>query len=89
MKYYVTKYALGSKGTIETIDCEKAKYIDGYVRQTGGYWGSSFKVGRDAHETVDMAMRAADAARLKKIASLKKQIAALEKMVFTVKEPQP
>lgn len=77
--YYLSKYALGRKGKIEAADCEVSG--DGrYVRQGYGY----LLLGRDAHITPEAATAAAEAARLKKIASLKKQLAALEKMKFSV-----
>jgi hypothetical protein len=80
--YYLSKYALSSKGVITTFETEDTpgKYV--FV---AGTW-QSFKVGRDAHETPEAAIAAAEAARAKKIASLKKQIAALEKLTFTVEE---
>lgn len=78
-KYYVTKYAL-SDG-IEEMELRPsiAPNSDGYLCGEG--W-SSFKLGRDAFETRDDAVKAANAARIKKIASLQKQIEKLEKLAF-------
>lgn len=85
MKYYLTKYALSNKGEIELVEGSDEPSSGGYVH-IGGKFGV-YKVGRDVHTTSEDALKAVEAARLKKIASLRKQIAALEKMVFTVKEP--
>jgi len=43
---------------------------------------TSFQLGREAHETKEAAIAAAEEARKKKIAALKKQIAKLEAMTF-------
>lgn len=82
--YYLTKYALSKKGAIDLVEGSDEPSTGGYV-SIAGSWGM-YKVGRDVHLTSAGAMKAAQDARLKKIASLRKQIAALEKMVFTVKE---
>lgn len=78
MEMWISKYAL-------TAGIEKA---DGEIRNSGYFHKSSwpwpsFKVGRDAHATLEEANAAAEAARVKKIKSLKKQIEALEKLQFT------
>lgn len=78
MEMWISKYAL-------TAGIEKAdgKLSDsGYFYKSGDNW-SSFKVGRDAHATLEEAIAAAEAARVKKIKSLEKQIKALEKLQFT------
>lgn len=78
MEMWISKYAL-------TAGIEKAdgKVSDsGYFHKSSGYW-TGFKVGRDAHATLEDANAAAEAARVKKIKSLKKQIEALEKLQFT------
>lgn len=75
--YYLSKYAL-SDG-IKVVEADDVS--DGYVRPDGYYW-ISFKLGRDIHETEAAAKAAAESMRLKKIASLKKQIAKLEAMKF-------
>lgn len=53
-----------------------------YDARPGSNGWTSFKVGRDIHETYQQAVTAAEQARAKKIASLKKQIAKLEKHDF-------
>lgn len=80
MKVWIGKYALS--GGIEECDGEDAG--DGYFRPGGGKYSSwaLFRFCRDAHETREAAVKAADQMRLKKIASLKKQIAKLEAMKF-------
>jgi len=78
MEMWISKYAL-------TAGIEKAegKLTDSdYFCKSSDYW-TSFKVGRDAHATLEEANAAAEAARVKKIKSLKKQIEALEKLQFT------
>lgn len=75
---WISKYAL-SEG-IKAVDWDGQ--VSDYGRVTAyGFW-SSFKFGKEAHETEKAAREAAEAMRLKKIASLKKQIAKLEKMSF-------
>lgn len=80
---YVPKYAL----TIGAIEVMKARLGVGdranwfYPERDSGYssW-TSFKKGRDAFLTLEEAQAAVVAARQKRIASLKKQIAKLEAM---------
>jgi hypothetical protein len=57
-----------------------------YDARPGSNGWTSFKVGADIHETYAEAVTAAEAARVKKIASLKKQIAKLEKHDFSALE---
>ena len=81
MKIWISKYALS--GGITEHECEHPKADGAYVypgKPFAGYVG--FKLGRDAHTTPEEAAKAAEAARTKKIASLRKQIAKLEKMSF-------
>lgn len=74
---FVSKYALAG----EIVTREVWENGDGWVVERGKYF-NSFKVGRDAHLTADEAIAAAKEARAKKVASLKKQIAKLEKRDF-------
>ena len=78
MIIWISKYALSAG--ITKHDAE-VKYGSAYP---GAPFMSyvSFKLGKDAHETLEGAVRAAEAQRVKKIAALKKQIAKLEKMRF-------
>jgi hypothetical protein len=78
--YYLTKYALSAG--IKAVLCESPS-SDGYCRPADYY--SYFKLGRDIFETLAEAQADAEARRIKKIASLKKQIAKLEKMTLEVK----
>lgn len=77
-RMYLIKYAL----TEERIDEAKVR-ISGsgmYVAREGGY--ALFKIGRDAFADRAEAVAAAETKRLKKIASLKKQLAKLEALRF-------
>lgn len=75
--YYLAKYALGD-GKITTIEWAKDPDEDGDIFFNGGL----LRLGRDIFLTKEDAVAAADKLRLKKIASLKKQIATLEAMRF-------
>lgn len=80
---YLSKYALTSG--VQQVQIKEIS-PEGYAYQEGPYW-NSLAVGRDVHETFEAAAVAADAARVKKIASLKKQIAKLEKLSFSKGQP--
>lgn len=90
MKCFITKYTLTS-GIIEVKDCEPQSYEPSspsdskYVYGGSGFSRQQFVVGRDAFEHEADAIAAVNTAVTKKIASLKKQIAKLEKMTFEVK----
>ena len=79
-KVFITKYAL-TKGILEK-EAERCDY--GYEYEIAYVIGefSSYSVGKEAFRTREQAMERAEKMRLKKIASLKKQIEALEKMKF-------
>lgn len=76
MKVFITRYAL-TKGIIEQEAECSGKCIS---YSTSGYTSYVYKP--DWHETETEARAHADQMRLKKIASLKKQIAKLEKLSF-------
>lgn len=81
MKIWISKYAL-SDGITEH-ECEPPNDGSAYVypgAPFAGYIG--FTLGREAHTTPEEAAKAAEAARVKKIASVRKQIAKLEKLTF-------
>jgi hypothetical protein len=81
MKIWISKYALS--GGITEHECEPPKDGSAYVYPGKPFAGYvSFTLGRDAHTTPEEAAKAADASRVKKIASIRKQLAKLEKMVF-------
>ena len=80
--YYLSKYALSNKGRITTFVTNDTPGKHGFVMPEGSL--QFLKVGRDAHRTAEAAIAAAETARTKKIASLRKQVAALEKMKFAV-----
>lgn len=82
-KVYITKYAL-SKG-IEKVDTELYKSAisnEYYTRE--GY--NCYFIGRDAFTIESQAIDKAEEMRVKKIASLKKQIEKLEKLNFKKEE---
>jgi hypothetical protein len=54
----------------------------GWWTKTTSRFHDSFKMGASVFETYEEAVQAANVARAKKIASLKKQIAKLEKLEF-------
>ena len=81
MKIWIRKYALSSG--ITEHECEPPREGSDHVypgSPFAGYIG--FRLGREAHATPEEAAKAAEAARIKKIANLLKQIAKLEKMSF-------
>ncbi|MGR9107812.1 MAG: hypothetical protein ACU843_12855 [Gammaproteobacteria bacterium] len=79
MKYWISKYALTS-GIVEVeSDPPKAEFGNSIFPK--GYC-SSFRIGKDAHEKLEEAVKKAEEMRLKKISSLRKQIEKLEKMRF-------
>lgn len=76
MKMWISKYAL-----IGGIKEEGGRASDGYFYPNGGW--ASHSIGTYAHETREEAVAAAEAMRIKKIASLRKQISKLEKLEFS------
>lgn len=79
-KIFITKYAL-TKGILEK-EVEIRDYGYGYEIAYAKGEFSSYSLGKEAFRTREQAMERAEKMRLKKIASLKKQIEALEKMKF-------
>lgn len=77
--YWLSKYAL-SDGIKELTGEESVFNGSSWVDVDG--WRGSFKLGRDIHDTREEALDVAEAARIKKIASLRKQIAKLEALKF-------
>jgi hypothetical protein len=75
LKVVVTKYAL-TKGLF-WLDVEQSD--DRYVKEPGHHIGFFGRLGRDCFETADAAERYTKAKARLKIASLKRQIAQLEK----------
>lgn len=78
VKMWISKYAL----TAGVQDKEGELSGEFFYPQGEGF--NAYRVGRDAHPTIEEAAKTAEQARLKKIASLKKQIHKLEKLNFTV-----
>ena len=79
--YFVTKFALSNKGKIIVEDFNEAPSELGYIIPPSSW--QALKVGKDVHTTMEAAIQAADSARLKKIASLRRQITVLENLTFT------
>ena len=78
MIVWISKYALSTG-----ITKHEAKVERGYVYQGAPFMSYvGFRLGTEAHETVEGAIAAAEAMRIKKIASLKKHLGKLEKMSF-------
>lgn len=79
-KVFITKYAL-TKGIIEK-EAEIHSYRDGsqFAFLKGEF--SGYKMSKDAFHDHENAIRKSEEMRQKKIASLKKQIAKLEKLSF-------
>jgi hypothetical protein len=84
MKYWVTKYAL-TKGIFEA----EVDVTDEYAYQRMGNLRVQYRLNRDCHETWDDALFKSDEMRNAKIASLRKQIAKLEKLKFAPPEDRP
>jgi hypothetical protein len=78
-KYYITKYAL-SEGILHK-ECTVVSNLIGYAR-TAELWSQFFKIGIDAFENFGDAQKRAAEMRNKRIKSLKKQLARLEKLRF-------
>lgn len=78
MKVWISKYALS--GGIKEAEVRQSASNLRYVYPIGSH--GSLLLWRSAHETRESAIKAAEQMRLKKIASLKKQIAKLEAMKF-------
>ena len=77
---FKSKYAL-TKGILEK-EVKIQDHGNGYIRayEKGGF--PSYSLGKECFRTREQAMERAEKMRLKKIASLKKQIEVLEKMKF-------
>jgi hypothetical protein len=94
VKVWITKYAL-TTGIFEvngepiqdgaTIKYRRASSSSSF---RSGFILPEYAHGKDFHETPELAILRANEMRVAKIASLKKQIAKLEKMTFEVKDSQ-
>jgi len=83
-KYWISKYAL-TQGIFE-IEAEKREGYEGaenYIKhKLNGMMVSYAIEGKEWHKTKEEAIIRANELRIKKVASMKKQIAKLEKMEF-------
>jgi len=78
-RLWTSKYAL-TKGIEEVVSREDAR-ASGYISLEGHFW-TLLKVGRDIHATREEAVSAAEAMRVKKLNSLRKQIKKIEALTF-------
>lgn len=76
---WLAKYALTDR--VKQVEVVPISSAPSYVKQPGGWL--ILKIGMDVFETEDEALAAAEAMRAKKVASLRKQIAKLEKLTFS------
>lgn len=83
MKFWVTKYSLSS-GKVMTVDAEIKVWSDGARFIWLGF--TSYTLGKDAFDTEAAAMADVEVRRVKKIESLEKQIAKLQKQEFAITE---
>ncbi len=81
--FWISKYALS--GGITRIECEEptAEHPNMLCDKSSGYRNYYHDEGRDWHRTPEAASARAETMRVAKIASLKKQIAKVEKLTFS------
>ncbi len=84
MKAYITKYAL-TEGIV-VRDGEVVGATSELLTWKSEKGWNQFAYGKEWHETPNIALADAEARRVRKIASLKKQLARLEKLTFTIPE---
>ena len=84
MKVWITKYAL--KDGITKENAEQNDWLKEYGAVSVERFCHAFILGRDAFEDRNSAIAKAEEMRMKKIASLKKQIAKLEALKFDAPE---
>ena len=81
MKFFLSKYAL--TGGIKEVEGKMmAGDMKGFVYAKLDGYENIYVIGRDVHEIREAAVEAAETMRKRKIASLQKQIAKLEKLSF-------
>jgi len=80
MKVWISKYAL-TQGIFE-MEAEQDKTYPSMVTRIGNNLETYHEEGRDWHLTKESAIKKAEEMRLKKIESVKKQLAKLEKLKF-------
>lgn len=78
MKVYITKYAL-TRGILELDAKDISKSSCTIINKNG--WRTYYD-GKEWHQTMEDAKLDANSRRIRKIASLKKQLAKLEEMKF-------
>lgn len=81
MKVWITKYAI--TGGIIEVDAEISSTSPTMIKaDLSGRWSYFHGEGRDWHRTRESAVTRAEAMRVKKIASLKKSLKAIESLTF-------
>lgn len=75
---WISRYALSNGITEHNAEIRDARAYPGAPFASF----AGFTLGKDAHETREAAVEAAEKQRIKKIASVKKQLAKLEKLTF-------
>ena len=86
MKIWVTKYALSS-GVFSTEAKVDEANKRAQIKRPGDYWAWN-AFGNEFHTTEEAARARFDELKQKKLASLRKQIAKIEALEFTVKESE-
>lgn len=81
---YLTKYALSSKGRITKHAVKSVRDNYAYIRIKDHIWDEAFKIGAHIHATEVDAIAACEKDRIKREASLRKQLDALSKLKFEV-----
>lgn len=77
--YYMVKYALSNNGRIDQFEADPTTDDDKYVSRPGIY--GLQKEGKDCFKDLDQAIAAVEAARKRKIVSLKKQLKKMNDLV--------
>ncbi len=77
---YITQYALS--GGITFRECEPGDINSDYFYIVGNIWSGGYRLGKECFRSKTEALADAEARRVKKIASLKKQIEKLERKTF-------
>lgn len=80
-KYYITAHAL-TRG-IRHVEVDRDRWNGSFIHERiGGYCRATYKIGTDAFASREDAIAKAEAIRIRKIDSVKKQLAKLEAMTF-------
>lgn len=83
---YLTKYALSSNGLISKYKVLEIEGNDGVIRRPSMPYNEFFRIDAALYATEAEAVAACEKARVKRIASLEKQIEQLKKIEWRVAE---